>query len=338
SAGEMLSVITAPPRTTSAGSRMLPVPRTTAASRLNSQNAIAPLKTIREYEIATARAPTARATAAATPPPMPPADMVCISMISGNTRATPASASAPSQPTNIASAALTTACTAMTTTLGAARLRRVGTMGPCSNWWVSAPAGLGGAATARSAISTVAISAALGLRAPQRHAGRRRARDEAVLRIQHVALDQADGVPSLDHPPVGSQRARPHRFQEVDLELERGERLALVKRAGQGRAHGGVGDVTQHAAVHRAHRVGQALVDLQLDRGLAVAHGREGEAQERGNGRRGLFPAQHHPGVLEHRGHRSLPWPLRRQGRRSGFQVTLKLYTDSYRPPRGMVG
>ena len=62
---------------------------------------------------------------------MPPADMVCISMISGNTSATPASASAPSQPTYIASAALTTACTAMTTMLGAARRSSVGTMGPC---------------------------------------------------------------------------------------------------------------------------------------------------------------------------------------------------------------
>ena len=37
-------------------------------------------------------APSARATAEATPPPMPPADIVCISMTSGNTIETPASA------------------------------------------------------------------------------------------------------------------------------------------------------------------------------------------------------------------------------------------------------
>ena len=46
-------------------------------------------------------APSARATAALTPPPIPPADMVCISMISGKTRDTPASASAPSQPEKV---------------------------------------------------------------------------------------------------------------------------------------------------------------------------------------------------------------------------------------------
>src|SRR5262245_48706455 len=218
-------------------------------------------------------APSARATAEATPPPMPPADMVCMSMISGNTRATPASASAPSQPTNIASAALTTACTAMTTTLGAARRRSVGTTGPCSSRSVRAPAGLRGAASGRSAISRVAISAAFGLRASQRHARGRRTRDQPILFVQHVALHQADGASGLDHPPAGLQRPRPHWLQEVDLELERGERLALAQRAGPGHAHGGIGDVAQHPAVQGAHRVGQPLVDLQLDRGLAVAHG-----------------------------------------------------------------
>ena len=44
-------------------------------------------------------APSARATAADTPPPMPPADIVCMSMTSGKVTETPASASAPSQPT-----------------------------------------------------------------------------------------------------------------------------------------------------------------------------------------------------------------------------------------------
>jgi hypothetical protein len=43
--------------------------------------------------------PSARATAEATPPPMPPADIVCMSMTSGKVTETPASASAPSQPT-----------------------------------------------------------------------------------------------------------------------------------------------------------------------------------------------------------------------------------------------
>jgi hypothetical protein len=45
------------------------------------------------------RAPSARAMAEAMPPPMAPADVVCISITSGNTSAMPASASVPSLPT-----------------------------------------------------------------------------------------------------------------------------------------------------------------------------------------------------------------------------------------------
>jgi len=37
--------------------------------------------------------------AAATPPPMAPADLICISITTGNTSAMPASASVPSLPT-----------------------------------------------------------------------------------------------------------------------------------------------------------------------------------------------------------------------------------------------
>ena len=43
-------------------------------------------------------APSARAIAEDTPPPIAPADIICISMTPGNTSATPASASVPSLP------------------------------------------------------------------------------------------------------------------------------------------------------------------------------------------------------------------------------------------------
>ena len=43
--------------------------------------------------------PSARAIADEMPPPMAPADIICISMSSGNTSATPASGSVPSLPT-----------------------------------------------------------------------------------------------------------------------------------------------------------------------------------------------------------------------------------------------
>jgi len=44
-------------------------------------------------------APKARATEDAMPPPMPPADIVCISITRGKTSAAPAKASTPSRPT-----------------------------------------------------------------------------------------------------------------------------------------------------------------------------------------------------------------------------------------------
>src|SRR4029453_4079796 len=55
--------------------------------------------------------------------------MVCMSMTSGYTSDTPASASAPSQPTNIASMVVTTAWSTMTRTLGAASRSRGGATG-----------------------------------------------------------------------------------------------------------------------------------------------------------------------------------------------------------------
>jgi hypothetical protein len=43
-------------------------------------------------------APTARAIADEMPPPIAPADIICMSISAGNTSATPASASVPSRP------------------------------------------------------------------------------------------------------------------------------------------------------------------------------------------------------------------------------------------------
>src|SRR5262250_1630700 len=56
---------------------------------------------------------------------MPPADMVSISITSGYTSETPASASGPSHPTKTASMVVTTACSTITSTLGAASQSRV---------------------------------------------------------------------------------------------------------------------------------------------------------------------------------------------------------------------
>src|SRR5438128_405173 len=65
-------------------------------------------------------APSARAIAAEIPPPMAPADIICISMSTGKTSVTPARASVPSLATKYVSMRPTEACTNMTSTFGVA--------------------------------------------------------------------------------------------------------------------------------------------------------------------------------------------------------------------------
>src|SRR5207248_5906687 len=77
-------------------------------------------------------APSARATAEATPPPIPPADIVCISMTSGNVTEIPARASGPRRPTKYASSTLMATWASSMITLGAASRNRVSAIGPSS--------------------------------------------------------------------------------------------------------------------------------------------------------------------------------------------------------------
>src|SRR5882724_2466006 len=78
-------------------------------------------------------APRARAIADEIPPPMAPADIICISISTGKTSATPASASVPSLATKYVSMSPTDACTNMTSTFGVASRRSVLTIGPSSS-------------------------------------------------------------------------------------------------------------------------------------------------------------------------------------------------------------
>src|SRR5581483_9008585 len=78
-------------------------------------------------------APTARATDEATPLPRPPFDIMVIIMKTGNTSATPASASVPRKPTYQPSAILTAVCATRTVTVGSASLNSVGRIGAVSS-------------------------------------------------------------------------------------------------------------------------------------------------------------------------------------------------------------
>src|SRR5437762_568356 len=78
-------------------------------------------------------APSARAMADEIPPPIAPADIICISISTGKTSATPASASVPSLATKYVSTSPTDACTNMTSTFGAASRSSVLAIGPSSS-------------------------------------------------------------------------------------------------------------------------------------------------------------------------------------------------------------
>src|SRR5438132_1599686 len=75
------------------------------------------------------------------------------------------------------------------------------------------------------------------LRLPQRHARARRFRDETALLIGDAALREADRLPALHHAPFGDEQAGPHRPQEIDLQLQRREALAVLERARIGESH-----------------------------------------------------------------------------------------------------
>ena len=78
-------------------------------------------------------APSARAIADEMPPPMAPAEIICISITPGKTSAMPASASVPSRDTNQVSISPVAACASMTSTLGQAMRNSVGTIGALSS-------------------------------------------------------------------------------------------------------------------------------------------------------------------------------------------------------------
>src|SRR5262245_7563562 len=65
----------------------------------------------------------------------------------------------------------------------------------------------------------------------QRHAGAADAGHQTPLLVEDIALDQSNGAPALDHMRLGPQRRLPHRLEEVDLQLEGGEALALLQAA-----------------------------------------------------------------------------------------------------------
>jgi hypothetical protein len=62
-----------------------------------------------------------------------------------------------------------------------------------------------------------------------------------------------------------------NRAQEIYLEFDSGEGFARPKRASEGDAHSGIGNVAENATVKSAHRIEVLRAGLQSNYGTAIA-------------------------------------------------------------------
>src|SRR5438552_11727170 len=240
--------------------------------------------------------PSARAIADEIPPPIAPADIICISISTGNTRVTPASASVPSFAMKYVSMSPTAAWANITSTLGAASRSSVPTMDPSRSRRVRGSnrriLGSGASTSLRASLSTKSAwrtSASMRLLPVERHARRRRAGHEALLIVGDVTLDEAHRLPAFHEAPEGPELGVPHGLQEIDLQLDGREGLAFRQRACVGDAHGRIGDVAEHAAVKCAHRIRVLPARRQLDHRLAGRDRGQRESDQRRDGGRGTL-------------------------------------------------
>src|ERR1051326_1189668 len=214
----------------------------------SSPNPMATASAWRTRASASARRPppSARAIADEIPPPIAPADIICISISTGNTSVTPASASVPSFAMKYVSMSPTAAWANITSTLGAASRSRVPPIAPSrgrrvrlSYWRIL---GSGASTPVRAPFSTTSVartSAPMRLLSVEHHARRRCPGHEALLVVSDVALEEAHRLPPFHEAPRGPELGGPHGLQEIDLQLDGGEGLALRQRARVGDPHSG---------------------------------------------------------------------------------------------------
>jgi len=82
------------------------------------------------------------------------------------------------------------------------------------------------------------------------------------------------------HFRLNAQLPFPYRPQKVDLKLERGEALAFSQSAAIGRAHCGVGNIAQYAAMQRSHRIVVPFAGFEFDRSPTLRGSAQGQAQQ----------------------------------------------------------
>ncbi len=117
------------------------------------------------------------------------------------------------------------------------------------------------------------------------------ARDQLVLLIQDVGLGHGDLLAALHDAADRSQHAGigRDRFQEVDVELRRGEGLTWCERAEDRESHRAVGKRRDRAAVHHVVRVVELACRRHLEGRAPIGHRDEAHVEQpevgRGRGR-----------------------------------------------------
>lgn len=96
----------------------------------------------------------------------------------------------------------------------------------------------------------------------------------------YVGLGKRHRAPSPDHLTASGEVRDLHRAQEANLEVDRGEGLALGKRAGVGNAHGAVNEGAEQAAVDGTEQVEMFGCGMDLDDRVSRLDGREAKAEE----------------------------------------------------------
>src|SRR5512145_2601171 len=121
---------------------------------------------------------------------------------------------------------------------------------------------------------------------PQHRAGRGSARHQFSRLVDDVAFDHPHRPPAVRHLGPGRKLFIEHGPQEIDLELQRRERLPRFQRGRKGVPHRRVGKVAQNSAVHRSHRIVVPAIRLQLENGLAVSERYDADPHEERDRRR----------------------------------------------------
>src|SRR2546425_1374949 len=98
-----------------------------------------------------------------------------------------------------------------------------------------------------------------------RHAGRRGARHEPPLVVEHVGLAEEQGLAHLDHPADGPQPALDRRADEVDLQLDRRVPHPVFLERRQRHPHGSIRDLGHHSSLDHPAAVAVPGSGDQLD-------------------------------------------------------------------------